>query len=358
MNPFKQGSKEYAFYEKASPAQKRLIDERIAGAQKAQSKGSGASLAALLAGGHALAGGAESLPASGLVTSEAQNALWNAPASAATAGESGWSLANIGAEGNYLLPVAGAIGAYDLLSNKKHGAKGAAQGALSGAAIGSYGGLPGAAIGALIGGGVGYFGNFGDKDRFKDEWNRKKKLVEQGILPESELGPEPLRGRSDAELLAEAKASGGPTKFAETRDEKFLTPDEILGFSFLPEKFGKEFVGATPAQKKAIGQYLLDAQAVREHHGQLDFNDKLTPELESKIKDTLTGKLEVPKGETAVENKVGLSSLLSDADVGLDEYKAAIRDASKKEKAKKIASMSSVSPSARNQAVLLRNEYL
>lgn len=316
-----------------------------------------ASLAALAAQSSPL----ESVPAVGLVQTPGQLAAFNSAADAATAAAapSGWSLSGIGSAGNYLLPAVGALGALDLFQNKKHGAKGAAQGALSGAAIGSgFGGPVGAGIGALVGGGVGYFGNLGDKDRFKDEWNRKKKLVEQGVISESELGPEPLRGRSDAELLAEAKASGGPTKFAETRDERYLTPDEVANFAFLPEKFGKDYAGASLAQKKAVSQMLIDAGAIKEHHGQLDFNDKLTSDLEGKIKE----QLKIPLSEVAPMASPPQSGQLDvtgqpEGDA-MKLYAEAMKSASKKEKATKILGLNSIRPLVAGANLNLRNEYL
>lgn len=173
--------------------------------------------------------------------------------------------------GNYIPGIAGTLGMADVLMNKKHGTSGAAQGALSGAGIGfTVGGPVGAGIGALAGGTLGYFGNFGDEDRFKTEWKRKKDLVDKGILSADQLGPEPTKGRSKDELIAEEEqkaAQGLPSnvEFARTRDESVLTPTDIRGYSTILEKAHE-----TGLSVDDLSQRALSAGAVREHHGTID----------------------------------------------------------------------------------------
>lgn len=170
--------------------------------------------------------------------------------------------------GNYIPGVAGLFGAYDVLSNKKHGAAGALEGAASGAGIGfTLGGPVGAGIGAGVGGLVGYFGNFGDKDAYKTEWKRKKKLFDQGIITEQQLGPEPMKGRSRKELVEEAKRMGGNVEFAQTRDEKYLKAGDIAGYASVLEEADKR--GIDPM---VLAQQAVDAQAIREHHGTIDLD--------------------------------------------------------------------------------------
>ena len=160
----------------------------------------------------------------------------------------------------------GAYGAYDLLSNKKHGTSGALQGAASGAGIGTFimPGL-GTGIGAGIGALVGYFGNFGDVDAYKTEWKRKKDLFDKGIISEAQLGPEPRKGRSKEELIAEAQATGGNVTFARSRNESDLTPADIQGYAAILEEAHKR--GIPPLQ---LAEMALQSGAVREHHGTID----------------------------------------------------------------------------------------
>lgn len=109
----------------------------------------------------------------------------------ATAGASAapgmFSLSGIGSAGNVMLPIAGTIGAYDTLM---HGgsfkpARGALEGAASGAAIGSYfgpeGALVGAGIGGLVGLGEAVFGSSKGEDQLHRDAVRKG-LVDAGAL--------------------------------------------------------------------------------------------------------------------------------------------------------------------------------
>lgn len=99
-------------------------------------------------------------------------AMAPAATTAATA-SSPWSLSGIGSTGNYLLPAAGAVGALDLISNDRRGARGIVQGGLSGAAIGSNWGLPGAIAGGAIGAGVGIAKTL-EGGKSKDQQGRDK----------------------------------------------------------------------------------------------------------------------------------------------------------------------------------------
>ena len=235
---------------------------------------------------------------------EAMNAAWNAPADAATvaATPSSWSLSGIGSAGNYLLPVAGTIGAIDLFGNKKHGAGGAAQGALSGAAMGSYFGAPGAILGALIGGGAGYFGTFGDKDRFQEEYKRAQALRDAGVNWNINT-EKPSRGRTITELVDSSVApdfvglnpmgSWVNNKFAKSRKESDLTGKDIWGYSTFGEKFGNDWFNKfSEQQRENIANKVLENKAFREHQGQGDIN--WTPELDAAVQSIINP----PKVET------------------------------------------------------------
>ena len=226
---------------------------------------------------------------------EASQAAWNAGASAplevatTEVPVSGWSLGNIGSAGNYFLPALGVAGAADLFGNKRHGTRGAAQGAASGAAMGSYFGPQGAIAGALIGGGVGAFGNLGDRDRYKTEFNRAQKLRDSGINWNFNA-TEPTHGMTREQLAEIARATGGNEKFAMGRNEADTTGKDWLGYAFLPEKFGSGYTESPMEKQLKAAQMLVDANAIREHHGTADYNENFTPELESKIRELLSAK--------------------------------------------------------------------
>lgn len=184
-----------------------------------------------------------------------------------------FDLGGIGSAGNVILPAAGAFGAYDLFSNKKSGGKGALQGAASGAAMGSFFGLPGAAIGAGIGGLTGFFGNFGDEDKYKTEGNRLKQLQESGVaVPQGLIDSMPQAGRSKEELIAlEKSRPDGNVKFAGSRLESDLRPQDIVGYAAFAENDPNWF-SKPQAEQLKVAQQALDAGAVREHHGTIDID--------------------------------------------------------------------------------------
>lgn len=163
-------------------------------------------------------------------------------------------------------------------ANKIGGGKGAGLGGLGGGLAG-LGGVMGAnALGFALGPAgiaaaiaapliIGALGGarLGDKDKWKTEGKRLSNLRNQGFtnLPELNL----KKGRSKQELIDEALATGGNAKFAETRNEADLTPQDIVGYASIIEKAGKE---ADLNKRLELAKKALDAQAVREHHGTVD----------------------------------------------------------------------------------------
>lgn len=177
----------------------------------------------------------------------------------------------------YIPGAAGLYGAYDLLNRDQSKGRGLAQGAASGAGIGfTLGGLPGAAIGGGIGGLLGLGESFfGSKERFKDEYKRKKKLYDQGVISAQQLGEEPTQGRSRDELVAieQAKGPQGNVEFARSRKESSLRPEDIQGYARILEKASQDKIDPYTLSKAA-----LDAGAVREHHGTVDVDwSKVNP---------------------------------------------------------------------------------
>lgn len=285
-----------------SPALRRIIAEQeaIAAQQQMQQQGGVGSGISQLVGPAALTyGGSELLGGgSGLAATEAANVAWNAPAVEATlasgavapAAASPWALGGFGSAGNAYAPLLGAALAGDLLINKRHGARGAGQGALAGAGMGAYFGPWGALAGALLGGGVGYFGNFGDENKFLTEYNRSQALRDKGINWDLNTQA-PSKGRSIGDLIAEAeanKAAGkwGNVDFARSRNEKDLKAEDIWGYSAFGEKYGNDWLRKfSEDQRRQIAQKALDSGAAKEHHGTVDIN--FTPELDSAIQSIL-----------------------------------------------------------------------
>jgi hypothetical protein len=118
----------------------------------------------------------------------------------------------------------------------------------------------------------------GDKDRWKQEYKRKQKLVEQGIIPESMLGEAPTMGRTKDELVAieeqkVAQGQYGNPQFARSRDVKDLKPQDIWGYSVGPETIGKEYMQASEDQRLAYNQQLLNEGLIREGKGQISYTD-------------------------------------------------------------------------------------
>lgn len=238
----------------------------------------------------------------GLASTAEANAAWNA---AAMGGEvlpevatqlGPWSMEGIGASGNLILPAAGAALALDTFGNKRHGGRGALQGAASGAMMGSYFGPWGIGIGAGLGLGLGYFGNFGDENKFQTEYNRAQALRDKGI--NWDLNTEkPSMGRSKEELTAEAArniAMGqyGNVEFAGSRNETDLRPEDIWGYAIWGEKFGDDWLkGMSEDQRRQISQLALDQGLVREHHGTIDIN--FTPEFDKAVEDIKSGAMTV-----------------------------------------------------------------
>lgn len=146
--------------------------------------------------------------------------------------------------------------------------------------------------GSLLGGGL-LGARLGDRDKWKTEGKRLGKLLEQGVaIPEEMLGAMfQTRGRSKEELVnpnfprdfvGHTDQGFVNNKFALSRDEKDLHPEDIMGYSAFFEKFGNDWLGKfSEEQRWAIAKVALDSGAVREKHGTIHVNWK--PELESTV---------------------------------------------------------------------------
>ena len=216
----------------------------------------------------------------------AENAAWNAGADAASGitppAETGM-LAPGSALGTALGAAGLAAGTYGAIQGFKK--KDPLSAGLGGAGIAAGLSTLGLALGPLGWAGIiaapaaaALINKMGDKDRWKEEYSRKKKLVEQGIIPESMLGEAPTVGRSKEQLVALeeqkiAQGQYGNPEFAKTRDVSALKPQDIWGFSVAPETLGKDYMAASEQQRLAYNQKLLEEGLVKEAKGQISYTD-------------------------------------------------------------------------------------
>lgn len=131
-------------------------------------------------------------------------------------------------------------------------------------------------------------------DKWKTEGNRLKKLSENGVdIPEALRGPmTQQRGRKTSDLIRkdlpadfigkDARGNYVNNKFATSRKESDLKPEDIWGYSAFLEKYGNDWLGKfNEDQRRKVAQEALDQGAVNEHHGTIDI--KWNPDLESRI---------------------------------------------------------------------------
>lgn len=235
-----------------------------------------------------------------ILTSEeaAKLGMSNGPAGASTAAAPGaFSLSGIGSAGNAILPIAGAIGAYDLFKNDREGVRGYLQGAGSGAALGAYGGPVGAAIGAGVGlGAVGIRDAFFSPPKTQEEEKRWGNLQKQGLqipdwvkndidikakdagyrgdLGANFVGNAPTAGKSSGST-ADAAGNWVNNKFAKSRNVADLTGKDIWGYADFSEKFGPNWMNTSESNREAIANKALEMGIVSEGKGTINLkNDK------------------------------------------------------------------------------------
>ena len=196
-------------------------------------------------------------------------------AGAAGASASPYALSGIGSAGNVILPGLGLVGLGDVFINERTGARGAAQGAASGAMIGSYFGPVGIGVGAGLGLAAGLLNRYGDKDRWKEEGDRLRKLKEKGVfVPDELIASMPQgKGRSKGELIElerqrEAAGQHSNVAFAESRNEADLRGADIVGYSTFAER-DPDWFKRPLDQRIQYAQELLDAGIVSEGRGQI-----------------------------------------------------------------------------------------
>jgi hypothetical protein len=201
---------------------------------------------------------------------------------------SGFSLSGIGAAGNYILPAAGAYGAYDLFNRENGAGRGALQGAASGAAIGSYFGMPlvGAGIGGAIGLAESFFDNPSTKELEKERWGN---LADAGVV-DAQAAFLANHPPGDTSIYQEGPRKGQKWKFENALEDAKKDPNHFRLVFGNYDTFGNDWSTYTPEQQLAITGRLANEGLYAGRKGDVVITDK---ERARKIKD------EVLSGATA-----------------------------------------------------------
>lgn len=177
-----------------------------------------------------------------------------------------WSLSGFGSAGNFYAPAAGALLAYDVLNSRRGGWGGAAEGALSGAGIGSYFGPWGAGIGALIGGGVGYFDKHKPTAQYESErW--------KGTLDKFKGDPNQA-AVNNLYLAAHPKGDTGKGWTPEVAANALKDPIAMWGQQGMLDTFGSDYFNSmNEAQRYAASKTAIDNGLLKADHGDVIVTD-------------------------------------------------------------------------------------
>lgn len=233
--------------------------------------------------------------------------------------------------GDYVIPgvatVAGTYGMYKTMTGDygntgKDYMNAGLSGAMSGAAMGSFGGLPGMAIGGAIGGimGLGKVA-FGGQKSTDMEDRKIKAMVEAGIIsPDDPRVGQPDETRSRAEQLADSEKQynlgadyRGLTpdgtgwvnnKWLASGNEADLTGFDVQGYASLDAMFGPEYQKRSMLEKAAMAQKLLDEGLIDEHHGTMDITG--APVDQAWYKNIMEGKADQAQLASYIKERTGL----------------------------------------------------
>lgn len=183
--------------------------------------------------------------------------LSSAPSAGAPLAEGGL---NAALEGNIIGPIAGAYGAYNLLSQDDVSAgRGALQGAASGAAMGSYFGLPGAGIGAVIGGAGGLIKGLTGSKKSEVQKHRDKmreSLKQLGFLDNNYSVSLPGGGAFDFGKDGGARIEWGKERQYQDIDWDNKTSGQVVGYV---NPLVDIITGGDPKAKERIVGYFVNA---------------------------------------------------------------------------------------------------
>lgn len=183
-----------------------------------------------------------------------------------------FSFGGIGSAGNAILPVAGAIGAYDLFKNKRRGARGIGQGAASGAALGSYFGPWGAGAGAILGGAAGAL----QRESTRDVQKRHTKDLEN-VAPNDPIYQAYVRGmreQHNSEPPDPSKPFAGKYGSWDEYKKAGLEAADLTGVHGNIKEYGPEWAKLSFDQQKAITQANIDAGNYDSRKGEVNFVDR------------------------------------------------------------------------------------
>lgn len=229
-----------------------------------------------------------------------------------------FSLGNIGAAGNAILPGIGAIGAYDVLSHDYGAGRSGIEGAASGAAIGSFFGPTGAIAGAGIGGLIGlgksvFFDHESTRDRAQKHTGE---LLEQGKNdPSWQQYVSGIRQQYNAPPPDPSKPFKGQFGTWEEYKAAGLDPSDLSGVYGNLSTFGPEWAKLTEEQRQAITKGLIDADLYDAHKGEVEITDAARAR---QIKDQiLSGKgpvLPAQMGQAAAQGASGKQPIVMSGD--------------------------------------------
>jgi hypothetical protein len=155
----------------------------------------------------------------------------------------------------------------------------------------------------------GIYGSVFGGRRTREEEQRWNELGEQGFaLPDwvannENIGEKGAGARPDLapDFIGKAPTAGdalgiGATpegtwvnnKFATSRDEADLRPEDIWGYASMIERFGPEYMKTSEENRRAIAQKVLDLGLANEHHGTIDIGE--SEELDKEWENMITPK--------------------------------------------------------------------
>jgi hypothetical protein len=183
-----------------------------------------------------------------------------------------FSVGGIGSAGNGILPVAGAVGAYDLANRNVGPGRGFVQGAASGAAIGSFFGAPGAAIGAGIGGGVGLIKSFFDnpsvKEQVKDRWSG---LAKSGDPATQSYAQQYLAYLDSPQAKIDAEQVN---TFDGKKEAGTLRAEDVWGGHGMFKTFGSDWLNKySEDQRRKISQEMINQNLLTSEKGDIKVTD-------------------------------------------------------------------------------------
>lgn len=225
---------------------------------------------------------------------------------------SGFSLGNIGAAGNYILPAAGALGAYDLFANGRTGARGIGQGAASGAMLGSYVGMPwlGAGIGAVAGLAGGMLNHKSTKEYEKERWGD---LEKKGV---ANAGQAFLanHAKGDDSIYDSGARQGQKWNFENALEDTKKDPTHFQHVYGNYKTFGNDWSTYNDAQQKAIVSRLANEGLYKGNKGDVVITDA---NKARQIKDEVLAPVAAQAPVQAAGDKVARSNSISPG-IGLD----------------------------------------